>query len=174
MIREFMGKVPSIDKSVFVAQGAVIIGDTSIGERSSVWFNAVIRADVGRIVIGRRTNVQDLCVLHTELGEGLTIGDDVTVGHRAILHGCRIGNRVLIGMGAVVMNGVTIGDDCIIGAGAVLTEGSEIPPRSLVLGIPAKIKRRLSDVDVSSLKGYAVQYAEFAARCKEEGLELSL
>lgn len=129
-----------------------------------------MRADVGLIRVGLRTNIQDLCVLHTESGGGLAIGDDVTVGHRAILHGCRIGNRVLVGMGATVMNNAEIGDECIIGAGALVTEGTVVPPRSLVLGVPARIKRELSADEARGLAEHAARYAEFAARCKADGL----
>ncbi len=167
MISPFGGKSPQIHASCFIAEGAHVIGNAFVSEGSSLWFNAVVRADIGSIRIGCRTNIQDLCVLHTDMGEGLVVGDDVTVGHRAILHGCTIGDRVLIGMGAVVMNGATIGDESIIGAGAVVTEGTIIPPRSLVLGMPAKVSRKVSDEESRVVAGYAGSYAELAAQYKK-------
>ncbi|MBU0661671.1 gamma carbonic anhydrase family protein [Patescibacteria group bacterium] len=156
-------KKPAIDPSCFVSENAFVIGDVSIGKRSSIWFGAVVRADVEKISIGERTNIQDLCVLHVESTHGLAIGNEVTVGHRAILHGCCIGNRVLVGMGAIIMNGANIGDDCIIGAGALITEKMQIPPRSLVLGMPGKLKRTLTEEEIAAITLSAGRYTKLAA-----------
>ncbi len=150
---------PRIHPTAYVAPGAVVMGDVQIGAESSVWFNCVVRGDVHRIRIGERTSIQDLTMLHVmrEMYP-LDIGDDVTVAHHCCLHGCTIGNRVLIGMGAVVLNGAVIGDDSIIAAGAVVSERTEIPPRSLVMGIPAKVKKEIGDREVELIKLYGNNY----------------
>lgn len=129
--------------SAWIAPSADVIGDVEVGNSVSIWFGAVIRADNTRIVIGDRSNIQDSVVLHSDPGFPLVIGSDVTVGHRAILHGCTIGNRVLIGMGAIILNGATIGDDCIVGAGALVTGGKAFPSGSLIVGSPAAFRREL-------------------------------
>ena len=134
-----------IDGSVFIAKGTVIVGDVDIGNDSSIWYNTVIRGDMGPIRIGDRTNIQDLTMVHVDTGKPCTIGSRVSIGHRAILHGCVVGDDCLIGMGAILLNGVHVGDGSIIGAGAVVTEGREIPPGSLVLGLPAKVVRPVGD-----------------------------
>lgn len=162
MIGTINDKTPEVSKSVFVAPNATVLGDVAIGDASGVWFGAVVRGDSNRIRIGSRTNIQDLCVLHVDGHNDLMIGDDVTVGHRAILHGCRISDRVLIGMGATVMNGAMIGSDSIVGAGALVTEGTEIPPGSLVIGFPAKVKRSLTDEEITLIRRSAEHYAEYA------------
>lgn len=164
MLKSFNTKTPKIHESVYLSENTSIIGDVTIGENSSVWFNAVIRGDVGSITIGMRTNVQDGSILHMLEGENLIIGDDVTIGHRAIVHNSIIGNRVLVGMGAVIMDKTVIGDDSIIAAGAVVTEGVEIPPKSLVVGIPAKVKRTLSDEELTMLPKHAKEYAKLAKK----------
>ncbi|MBR4768672.1 MAG: gamma carbonic anhydrase family protein [Lachnospiraceae bacterium] len=146
----------------FKAEGAVIVGDVTFEEESSVWFNAVIRGDAGPISIGRRSNIQDNCTLHLDHGTSLTIGDDVTVGHNAILHGCTIGDNVIIGMGAIVMNGAVIGSNSIIGAGAIVTERSVIPENSLVIGIPGKVKRELTMEEIAAIRKNAAVYVEEA------------
>lgn len=153
---------PSIPGSCYVAGNATVIGDVNIGDDSSVWFGAVVRGDSNAIRIGSRSNVQDLCVLHVDSANRLSLGDDVTVGHRVVLHGCSIGDRVLVGMGAVVMNGAVVGDDCIIAAGAVVTERAQIPPRSLVVGVPGKVKRELTDDEASHIVANAKHYVEYA------------
>jgi len=174
MIESFGMKTPVIDVSCFVAENATLLGDVILGSLSSVWFGAVIRADVGRISIGRRTNVQDLCVLHTEAGEVLSIGDDVTVGHRAILHGCAVRDRVLVGMGSVIMNGAEIGSDSIVGAGALVTEGTKVPPRSLVVGVPAKLTRELTDDEVAGIVDSAERYSRNASHYIDLGFSTGL
>src|SRR5437867_3304422 len=130
MLRAFQGILPKVGENAFVEETAVVVGDVVIGAESSVWFLSVVRADVNFVKIGNRTNIQDLCVLHvTHDTHPLIIGDEVTVGHHVVLHGCTIQDRVLVGMGAILMDGVVIGEECIIGAGALITEGTVIPPR---------------------------------------------
>ncbi len=151
---------------------ASVIGAVLAGDACGIWYGAVLRADINRIVLGSRVNVQDGCVLHVEASQPLIIGDDVTIGHRAIVHGCTIGNRVLVGMGAIIMNGVVIGDECIIGAGALVTEGTVIPSRSVVMGAPAKVKRELTAADESYILGSTKHYAEYAAYYRAQGLSV--
>lgn len=147
----------------FVAPGAQVIGNVVIGEMASVWFAAVIRGDNEPIVIGSGSNVQDGCVFHVDPGFPLTLGENVTVGHQAILHGCSVGDGSLIGMGATVLNGARIGRGCLIGAGALVTEGKEIPDGSLVMGQPGRIVRTLDEAAQAQLAGTAAGYrARFA------------
>ena len=134
-----------IDQSAFIAPGAQVIGDVTIGSDSGIWYNAVVRGDSREITIGNRTNVQDLAVLHVDKNYQLTVGNNVTIGHSAVVHGCSVGNNVLIGMGAIIMNGAQIGNDCIIGAGALITENTVIPDGMMAFGSPAQIVRELSD-----------------------------
>lgn len=159
MIAAYKGKWPEIHETAFVAPSADLIGDVTIGAQSSVWFQVVIRGDVHWIKIGARTNIQDHSMLHvTRRKSPLTIGDDVTVGHRVMLHGCTIGNRVLVGMGAIVMDDAVVGDECIVGAGALVTQGTKIPPRSLVIGSPARVKRPLTEEEIAFLSQSARNY----------------
>jgi len=146
------------DGDLWVAPGARLMGDVVLESGSSVWFNAVLRGDVERIHVGRGSNVQDGCILHTDLGYPLTIGADCTIGHLAILHGCRIGDGTLIGMGAKVLNGARIGSGCLIGAGALVTEGKEIPDGSLVMGAPGKVVRELDEEGRAALLASAERY----------------
>lgn len=163
MIRAYQGTLPVIDPSAFIEQTAVVIGDVKIGEGSSVWVNAVVRGDVNSIRIGRRTNIQDLCALHVTHGtHPLVIGDDVTVGHHVVLHGCTIKDRVLIGMGAIVMDGAVIGEDCVVGAGALVTEGTLVPPKSLILGSPAKARRPVTAEELAWIRESAKNYVQYA------------
>lgn len=129
---------------VFIAPNATVLGEVSLGQETGIWFGAVVRADRDRIVIGDRSNVQDNAVLHTSAGYPLLIGADVSVGHGAILHGCRIRDRVLVGMGAIVLNGAEIGEDSLLGAGTVVTEGTRIPPGSVVVGVPGRVIKQVS------------------------------
>jgi len=156
-----------IHPSVYIAEGARIVGDVMIGEESSVWFNAVLRGDCDRIRIGRRTNVQDNCMLHADPGVPCIVGDGVTIGHLAIVHGAEIGDNVVIGMHSVVMNRAKVGANSIIGVGAVVTEGVEIPPGSLVMGLPGKVKRPLTEIEIEGIRASATHYVqnakEFAA-----------
>jgi carbonic anhydrase/acetyltransferase-like protein (isoleucine patch superfamily) len=161
IIEAFQGKAPDLAPDVFIAPGAVVIGDVTIGERSSVWFNSVIRGDVGSVKIGRRTNIQDLCVLHMTLDRSvLVIGDEVTVGHRVVLHGCTIGDYCLIGIGAVILDNAVIGSGSVVAAGAVVLEETVIPPNSLVTGLPARVKRTLAAGEISPFLRTAQHYCE--------------
>ena len=155
-----------IDKTVFIADGARVLGDVEIGKNSSVWFNAVIRADSAKVKIGSRSNIQDNAVIHTSKDFGVRIGDNVTVGHGAIVHGCTVKNNVMIGMGAIVLNGAVIEENCIIGAGALVTQGKVIPAGSLVFGNPAKIVRNLTDQEIRSITDNAASYVKEAEQYK--------
>lgn len=163
MIRTYQGLRPKIAESAFIEETAAVIGDVVIGEDSSVWFNTVIRGDVHFIRIGNRTNIQDLCVIHVSRDTYSTVlGDDVTVGHHVVLHGCIINDRVLIGMGAIIMDGAVIGEDCVVGAGALVTEQTVVPPKSLILGSPAKVKRAVTDKELAWIKESAHNYVRYA------------
>jgi carbonic anhydrase/acetyltransferase-like protein (isoleucine patch superfamily) len=150
MMEKFKNFSPQAAASAFVHERAVVIGRVKLGEKASVWPNAVVRADIGAIEIGDNTNVQDGCVIHVDRDKPCIVGKDVTIGHGAVLHSCKIGNRSLIGMKAVVMDSV-IGDECIIGAGSVVPPGKTIPPRSMVMGVPARIIRNLTEAEVEAL-----------------------
>jgi len=152
-----------MSENVFIAQGAIVLGNVEIGDNVGIWFNAVIRSEKNLIKIGSNSNVQDNCVLHVDPWTSIEIGEYVTIGHGAIVHGCRIGNNCLIGMGAIVMNGAVIGDNCIIGAGAVVTENTIIPDNSLVIGTPGKVKREVSIEDAANIRKNAEHYVHMAA-----------
>ena len=155
-----------IDKTVFIADGARVLGNVEIGKNSSVWFNAVIRADLSDIKIGEGSNIQDNAVIHTSKDFGVRIGDNVTIGHGAIVHGCTVKSNVMIGMGAIVLNDAVIEENCIIGAGALVTQGKVIPAGSLVFGNPAKVVRSLTDSEISSITDNAASYVEEAEQYK--------
>lgn len=144
------GRTPQVDPGAWIAPSADVIGAVTLGERVSVWYQTVLRADRERIVIGAGSNLQDGTVVHADPDFPTILGENVTVGHRAVLHGCRIGSNTLVGMGAVIMNGADIGEECLIGAGALVPQGMVVPPRSLVLGAPAKIRRELSPEEVEA------------------------
>ena len=170
MLLEYKGKRPTLGARVFIAEGAIIVGDVVIGDHSSVWFNSVVRGDVDIIRIGAHTNIQDGSVLHVMRNQyPLVLHDFVTVGHGAMLHGCEIESHCLIGMRATILNNVKVGQHCIVGAGALITEGTVIPPRSLVLGIPARVKRQLTDPEVENIDEYARRYYQY----KETYLEMN-
>ena len=154
---------------LFVAGNATIIGDITIGDQVGIWFGAVIRGDRDRIIIGDRSNIQDNCVVHTSKGFPVIIGDDVSVGHGAILHGCMIHDRVLVGMGAIVLNGAKIGGGSIIGAGAVITEGKEIPPNSVVIGVPGKIIKQTDAIQQQHILNNAISYVDLAREYVNHG-----
>lgn len=154
------------DEDFWVAPTAVVIGDVVLESGSSIWFGAIIRGDNERITVGQGSNIQENSVLHTDMGFPLTIGADCTIGHRAMLHGCTIGNNSLIGMGATVLNGAIIGDNCLIGAGALITEGKVIPDGSLVVGAPGKVVRQLDAKAIENLRLSAVSYQENMRRFK--------
>jgi carbonic anhydrase/acetyltransferase-like protein (isoleucine patch superfamily) len=154
--------MPSVDPSAFVDPSAQVIGEVAIGAESSLWMTVVARGDVNWIRIGRRTNIQDGTIVHVMNGVHPTaIGDEVTIGHGAIVHGCTIHNRVLVGMGAILLNGAEIGADAIVAAGSLIVEGAVVPPRSLVMGSPAKVRRTLTDAEVASIREYADRYVEY-------------
>ena len=169
MIRTFQGMAPRVAGSAFIEETAVIVGDVVLGEDSSVWFHAVVRGDVHYIRIGDRTNVQDLSMLHvTHDTHPLVIGNDVTVGHHVVLHGCTVKDRVLIGMGAIIMDGAVVGEDCVVGAGALVTERTIVPPRSLILGSPAKVARPVTDEELAWIRESAKNYVRYARQYLEE------
>lgn len=160
MIRDLKDKKTKIDKNAFVADTADVLGDVTIGEGSSMWYGSVARGDMSYIKIGKFTNIQDNATVHVDTDLSCEIGDYVTVGHNAVVHGCKIGNNCLIGMGSIVLNGAVVGDNCIIGAGALITEGAVIPPNSLVLGSPGKVRREVTEEEIKTVKYNAVRYAE--------------
>lgn len=157
-----------ISEDVFVAQGAVLLGDVTIGKHSSVWFNAVVRADMASVVIGESTNIQDNCTLHVDAGASLTIGSQVTIGHGAVIHGCTVGDNTLIGMGAIILNHAVIGKNCIIGAGALITQNTAIPDNSLVIGNPGKVKRVLTSDEIEGITENAQHYVNEAERYRSQ------
>jgi carbonic anhydrase/acetyltransferase-like protein (isoleucine patch superfamily) len=162
MIRPYRGALPVVHPSAFVDESAQVLGHVEIGAESSVWMNAVIRGDVNTIRIGQRTNVQDGTVIHVmHQTHPTAIGDDVTIGHGAIVHGCTVRDRVLVGMGAILLNGCTIGEDCIVAAGSLVPEGVTIPPRSLLMGAPARVKRPLTDEEVAFVRQSAANYVRY-------------
>jgi carbonic anhydrase/acetyltransferase-like protein (isoleucine patch superfamily) len=157
-------KQPCLDPSVFVAPGAMVLGDVTIGAGSSVWYQAVIRGDAEAIRIGSSTNIQDMTMIHADPGVPCTVGDRVTVGHRAILHGCTVEDGCLIGMGAILLNGARVGAGSVVGAGALLLEGMEVPPGSLVVGSPARVLRLLGESARERLERSWRHYCELARR----------
>ncbi|HEY0074795.1 MAG TPA: gamma carbonic anhydrase family protein [Abditibacteriaceae bacterium] len=157
-IAHFLGQEPQIDASAFVAPGAAVMGAVTLGEESSVWFNATLRGDINAVIVGPRSNVQDGAVLHVADDYAVTLGELVTVGHQATVHACTVEDEVLIGMGAIILDGAHIGARSIIGANALVTGGTQIPPGSLVLGSPAKVVRALSIDEQASIKVWAERY----------------
>ena len=162
MIRSFKNITPTVDTSAYVDESAQVIGNVHIGAESSVWMNVVIRGDINHIRIGKRTNIQDLTMVHVMREAYPTIiGDEVTVGHSAIMHGVTIEDRVLIGMGAILLNGVHVEHDCVIAAGSLITEDTRIPARSLVMGRPGRVKRQLTDMELAEIRWYADNYVSY-------------
>ncbi|PXA94167.1 gamma carbonic anhydrase family protein [Nostoc sp. 3335mG] len=159
---------PDLAPDSWVAPSADVIGAVRLGAGGSIWFGAVVRADNGEIVIGDCSNIQDGAVLHSDPGAPLTLGRDCTIGHRAVLHGCTIGDPVLIGMGATVLNHAVIAEDCVVGAGALVTEGKSFPPKSLIVGAPARVVRTLTDEQLSGLRLSAAVYVEKAKRYRAD------
>ena len=155
-------KTPHLGKNVYTAPGAVARGDVTIGDNSSVWFNAVVRAEAGSAVIGEKTNIQDNCVLHVDHGADIRIGSQVTIGHGTIIHGCTVKDNTLIGMGTIIMNHAVIGENCIIGAGTLITQNTVIPDNSLVLGNPGKIIRTVTEAEKENIRRNADYYMEEA------------
>jgi carbonic anhydrase/acetyltransferase-like protein (isoleucine patch superfamily) len=162
-LAEYLERRPSVAETAFIAPSATLAGAVSVGQHSSIWYQAVVRADIHSIQIGNRTNIQDGSILHVADQYPLLIGNEVTCGHRAIVHACSIGDRVLIGMGAIILDGAEIGPDCIVGAQALVTKGSKISPGSLLIGSPAKVLRPLTDVEIASIALLADKYVKVAA-----------
>jgi len=152
------GLFRAVEGGAFLASNAIVTGDVTLGEDAGVWFGCVLRGDDAPLTIGRRTNVQDLTMIHADTGVPNVIGEECTIGHRVVLHGARIGDRCLIGMGAILLGGSVIGDESLIAAGAVVKEGFVVPPRSLVVGLPGKVIRTLSDADVAAIRASADGY----------------
>lgn len=170
---EFRGVRPVIGREVFVAPTATVIGDVHVGDESSLWFGTVLRGDVFPIRIGSRTNVQDGSVVHVTGGKAkTTVGDDVTVGHMALLHGCTIGDRVLVGMSSVVLDGAVVGEDCIVAAGSLVAPGFVVPPRSLAMGRPAKVVRALDERDFAWISQVAAQYVGYGRTFRSGAVRL--
>jgi carbonic anhydrase/acetyltransferase-like protein (isoleucine patch superfamily) len=169
----FLRKEPSLGKGVYIAKGAVVLGDVTLGEHSSVWYNAVLRGDIHQIVVGHHTNIQDNAVLHLADDFPCLVGNYVTVGHSAVVHACTVGDEVLVGMGAVILDGAVIGEQSIIGAKALVTQGTKIPPGSLVLGAPAKVVRELTRKERAGIKAWAQKYVENAAYCLKHSINAS-
>ncbi|MFO8058075.1 MAG: gamma carbonic anhydrase family protein [bacterium] len=168
MIRVFRGIEPQVAPDAFIEDSAVVIGDVHIGSLSSVWFNAVVRGDVNYVRIGERTNIQDSCVVHVTKDKWPTfLGSGTTIGHRAVLHGCRVGDNCLIGMGAIVLDGAEIGDNCMVAAGALVPPGMKVPAGSLVMGVPAKLSRDLTDEDIQGITAQGEEYLELVRQYKE-------
>ena len=171
MIAAYAGKAPQLDPTVYVVESATVIGDVVIGPESSIWFGAVVRGDIEPIRIGARSNVQDNATLHVVGGKfSTTLGDGVTVGHNAVVHGCVVENGALIGMGAIVLDGVVIGTESLVAAGALVAPGTHIPPRSLVIGSPGKVARPLTDEELERIRSSASNYVGYARRYRAEGV----
>ncbi len=169
MIRPFRGVHPQIHESAFVEKSAQVIGDVHVGEESSIWFNSVVRGDIYYIRLGNRTNIQDNSVIHVKDGSHATvIEDEVTVGHNVTLHGCHIERGSLIGIGSIILDDAHVGSHSIVAAGALVSPGTVIPPRSLVMGLPAKVKRTLTDEEVAGLAVFWQNYVRYARAYKEE------
>jgi carbonic anhydrase/acetyltransferase-like protein (isoleucine patch superfamily) len=161
---ELDGVAPQLGTGAWVADSAQVIGNVQLGENASIWFGAVLRGDNETMTVGRNSNVQDLSMLHSDPGSPLTIGENVTIGHQVMLHGCTIGDNSLIGIQAVVLNNAKIGRNSIVGAGSVVTEGKEFPDNSLIFGSPAKVMRTISDEDAARLRHGSEHYVENAVR----------
>ena len=168
----FLRKQPKLGKEVYLAKTAVVLGDVTIGDHSSVWYSAVLRGDINRIVVGHHTNIQDNAVLHLADEFPCVVGNWVTVGHGAIVHACTVGDEVLVGMGAVILDGAIVGGQSIIGAKALVTQGMKIPLGSLVLGTPAKVVRALTAEERAGLKWWAQKYVDNGAYCLKHGINV--
>jgi len=168
----FLRAKPQVGEGVYIARGAVVVGDVRLGDQVSILYNAVLRGDINYIEVGHHSNIQDNAVVHLADDFPCIIGNYVTVGHSAIIHACRIGNEVLVGMGAVVLDGAVIGDQCLIGAKALVTGGTVIPSGSLVLGSPAKVVRALTTEERGNLKHWADKYVTNGAYCLKHGIQV--
>ena len=166
----FLRKPPTLGRDVFIATGAAVIGDVTLGDHSSVWYNAVLRGDIQRIQIGQGTNIQDNSVIHLADDLPCILGDYVTVGHSAVIHACTVGNECLIGMGATILDGAEVGDRCIIGAQSLVPPGKRIPRGSVVMGVPGKVVKQLTAEEQAGLKQWAEKYIQNAAYCLRHGI----
>src|SRR5271169_4628436 len=169
---KFLRKKPALGKNVFIAKTATVIGDVTLGAHSSVWYGVVLRGDINRIVVGHHSNIQDNAVLHLADDFPCLVGNWVTVGHGAIVHACTVGDETLVGMGAVILDGAIIGRQSLIGAKALVTQGTKIPPGSLVLGAPAKVVRKLTRKERLGLKYWAGKYVDNGAYCLKHGINV--
>ena len=171
MIRTYKGIRPKLGARAYVDASAQVVGADELGEDASVWMNTVIRGDVNRIRLGARTNVQDNCVLHVTAQHPTVLADDVTVGHSVTLHGCTVERHCLVGIGAIVLNGAVVGEESIVAAGALVPEGMQVPPRSVVMGAPAKVKREVTEEERAGLRRYAENYVRYKDEYRAEAGE---
>jgi len=171
MIRTYKGIRPKLGARAYVDASAQVVGAVELGEDASVWMNTVIRGDVNRIRLGARTNVQDNCVLHVTAQHPTVLADDVTVGHSVTLHGCTIEKHCLVGIGAIVLNGAVVGEESIVAAGALVPEGMQVPPRSVVMGAPAKVKREVTEEERAGLRRYTENYVRYKDEYRAEAGE---
>ena len=171
MIRSYKGIKPVLGARAFVDASAQVIGAVELGDDASVWMNTVVRGDVNRIRLGARTNVQDNCVLHVTAHHPTVLADDVTVGHSVTLHGCTIERHCLVGIGAIVLNGALVGQESIVAAGALVPEGMQVPPRSVVMGAPAKVRREVTEEERAGLRRYALNYVRYKDEYRAEAGE---
>ncbi len=170
----FLRKSPVLGRDVYIAKGAAVLGEVTIGDHSSIWYNAVLRGDINRIVVGHHSNIQDNSLIHVADDLPCLIGDYVTIGHLAIVHACTVGNEVLIGMGATILDGAQIGDQSLIGANSLVTQRAQIPPGSLVLGSPAKVVRKLNPAELAELRNSAEKYVRNAAYCLRHQINVAV
>jgi len=173
ILDKFLRQKPALGQGVYIADGAVVVGDVTLGDGSSVWYNAILRGDINRIIVGHHTNIQDGAVLHLEQNLPCVVGNYVTIGHMAIVHACTVGDETLIGMGAVVLDGAKIGNHCLIGARSLVTKGKQIPDGSLVIGSPAEVARPLTAEERAALRDSAERYAANAAYCLKHEINVS-
>lgn len=171
-LETFLSRQPVLGRGVYIAQTAVVLGDVTLGDHSSVWYHAVLRGDINRIVVGHHTNIQDHAVLHLADDYACVLGNYVTVGHSAIVHACTVGDECLVGMGAVILDGAVIGEQSLIGARALVTQRTQIPPGSLVMGSPAKVVRALTAEERGGLKHWAEKYVANGAYCLEKKINV--
>lgn len=160
MIIPYQEVIPVIGENVYLAEGSKIIGNVTLGNFSSVWFNSVLRGDISYITIGQRTNIQDLSVIHVDIDQPAIIEDDVSIGHSCVLHGCRIGSGSLIGMGTIILSKAEIGENCLVAAGSLIPERKKYPPNTLILGSPAKVIRELTAVEIQSIHETTERYIQ--------------
>jgi len=167
MIKSFMDIKPILDEEIYIAETAVIIGDVTLKRNANVWFGAVLRGDIESIVIGENTNIQENSIVHVDKSEKVEVGDGCTIGHGVIVHGCKIGNNTLVGMGAIILNGAKIGNNTIVGAGSLITQNKEFEDGVLIIGNPAKVVRKLTQEEIESNKKSCLNYIELSKKFKK-------